>query len=366
MFFSLLNQIAVNLNPCRSIRTRLGWVLGATVFALCLFAGLIIGRTSSIQLEANVGHSFAELAYQMTDKLDRGMFERYRDIQILSTLDPIRNPNAPLSQRRELLQKLQSTYSDYAWIGLTDQQGNVLASTGKLLEGKNVNSRPWFKQAQTAPYVGDVHEAILLSKLLLNPTGEPLRFVDISIPITDIQGNYQGVLGAHLSWKWAQEVKESLLRSLGQLRQVEMFILNQKGEVLLAPPGYSLQKGSLASQPSVQAALKKQNSYLVENWSNGKAYITGFNHSQGYRDYRGLGWLVLVRQPVNIAFAPVWTLQHQIKLWSVAGGMLFAVIGWLIASWIVNPILAIAAAADQIRRGNTSVKLPVLTVLKRK
>lgn len=357
----ILNQVATNLNPCRSIKTRLGWVLGATVFALSMFAGLIIAQTSSIQLEADVGQSFAELAYQMTDKLDRGIFERYHDIQILSTLEPIRNPNIPIPQKRELLQKLQSTYPDYAWIGLSDQQGKVVVATGKLLEGENVASRPWFKIAKNAPYMGDVHEAILLAKLLPNLTKEPLRFVDISVPITDTQGNYQGVLGAHLSWAWAQEVQESLLHSLWKRRQVEMFILNKKGEILLAPSKFPLSKVALANQPSVQAAMKGQkNSYSVEKWSDGKVYITGFSQSQGYRDYRGLGWLVLVRQTQKVAFVPIETLQHQLVFLSAIGGIILAGIGWLITGWIVSPILAIASAAEQIRQGNNTVKLPRL------
>ncbi len=357
MISSFLNQVATNFNPCRSIKTRLGWVLGITVFSFSMFAGLIIAQTSSIQLESDVGQSFTELAHQMTDKLDRGLFERYLNIQILSTLEPLRNSNIPISQKREVLQKLQSSYPAYAWIGLTDQQGKVLASTGQLLEGKDISSRPWFQQAQNSPYIGDVHEAVLLAKLLPNSTGEPLRFIDISVPITDTQGNYQGVLGAHLSWTWAQEVQESLLHTSWKRRQIETFILNQKGEVLLAPSKFDLTK-KIATQPSVKAALKGQNNYSVDKWSDGKDYITGFNRSQGYRDYRGLGWLVLVRQPISVAFAPIQMLEHHLMLWSTGIGVLLAGVGWLITSWIVSPILAIASAADQIRRGNTTVTLP--------
>lgn len=357
MISSLINQVAIHLNPRRSIKTRLGWVFGITVFGFSMLAGLMIAQTSSNQLEVNVGNSFAELAYQMTDKLDRGIFDRYLDIQIFATLEPLRNPDFPIHQKRELLQKLQSSYPAYAWIGLTNPQGKVVASTGQLLEGKDVSSRPWFKQAKTAPYLGDVHEGMLLENLLPNLTGEPLQFVDISVPITDTRGKYQGVLGAHLSWTWAKEVQESMSNILEQRQPVELFILNHKGDILLAPPNYPLTK-KILTQPSVQTALKGQNNYLVENWLDGKAYITGFSHSQGYGEYRGLGWIVLVRQPINIAFAPIQRLQHNLILWSVAAGILLAGIGWLITGGIISPILAIASAAEQIRRGNTNIQLP--------
>ncbi|WNN89287.1 cache domain-containing protein [Gloeocapsopsis dulcis] len=187
-------DLAASLNPHRSLKARFGLAIGIIAFVLSISASLIVGYAASEQIKVNVGQSLAELAYQMTDKLDRGMFERYRDLQIVSTLHVIRNPNSNLLEQRTLLEKLQSTYPNYAWIGLTDNQGIVQVSTGKLLEGISVAQRPWFIGGQQAPYVGDVHEALKLAKLLPNPSKEPLRFVDVAVPVVDLQGNPRGVL----------------------------------------------------------------------------------------------------------------------------------------------------------------------------
>lgn len=165
----LLGSWASHLNPSRSLRTRLGIAIAGTALILSILASLIVGHTASEQVKVNVGQSLAELAYQMTDKLDRGMFERYRDLQIISTLNALRSPSTPISEQRNLLEKLQSTYINYAWIGFTDSRGVVRASTKKLLEGKNVGARPWFIAGQKAASVGDVHEAVKLAKLLPNP-----------------------------------------------------------------------------------------------------------------------------------------------------------------------------------------------------
>ncbi len=350
-----LASVASAINPWRSLKARLGLAIGGSTFALSLLAGLAIGHTVKIREEASIGHSLAKLAYQMADKLDRGMFERYRDIQILSSLDPVRTAGDPSGTRRALLEKLQATYPDYAWIGLTNAQGRVLASTGALLEGQNVSKRPWFSGAQVGPYVGDVHEAKLLAKLLPNPSQEPLRFVDVAVPVTNAQGRFAGVLGAHLSWTWAREIQRSLLGPSEQQSQVEVLVLNQAGQVLLGAP--ELQPGKLTS---FQAALASQNSYRVEVWPDGQAYLTGFARSRGYRNYPGLGWTVLVRQPTQIAFAPVRALQLQIFTGTVGLGILFAGLGWLLAGRLADPMLVIAAAADRIRQGQTEVKIPRL------
>lgn len=39
-------------------------------------------------------------------------------------------------------------------------------------------------------FIGDVHEAVLLAKLLPNPTGEEMNFVGISMPIRDETGHF--------------------------------------------------------------------------------------------------------------------------------------------------------------------------------
>ncbi|HEY9632723.1 MAG TPA: sensor histidine kinase [Coleofasciculaceae cyanobacterium] len=353
-----IRRKASHFNPRYRLQAQLGLGIATLALFLSTLTSLAIGYNTTIQIQAERGQSLAELSHNLTELLDRSMFERYREIQIVTTLETIRNPNTPLSEKRSLIEKLQSTYPDYAWIGLTDFQGYVIASTNRILEGKDVSSRPWFKGAQAAPYVGDVHEAILLAKLLPNPTTEPLRFVDVAAPVTDSQGKLQGVLGVHLSWVWAKKVQDSLLQPVQKRSQVEVLILDQDGTVLLGPPKLQSRKLALVS---IQATRTQGTGYQVENWSDGNAYLTGFARTKGLGDYPGLGWMVLVRQPTAIAFAPAKQLQQQVFLWGLMLGVLFASLGWLIIERITRPLMAIAAVADRIRLGDTQVKIPVQT-----
>ena len=47
---------------------------------------------------------------------------------------------------RRALERVQQTFSDFAWIGFADVDGKVVASTGGLLQGNSVAQRPWFKE----------------------------------------------------------------------------------------------------------------------------------------------------------------------------------------------------------------------------
>jgi signal transduction histidine kinase len=354
----LLDRVAKRFDPRQSLRARLGLTICSIALVMAIMASITVSATASDRVKTDAGIALEQLAYQVSDKLDRGMFERYREIQNLTELDLLSNPNSPRSQKRSLLDRLQSTYPTYSWIGLTDATGKVLVSTGKLLENLSVARRPWFQNARTQAAVGDVHEAMLLAKLLPNPTNEPLRFIDISAPVTNSAGQYAGVLGAHLSWTWAKEIRDSLLQPLQNRSQVEVFIFSASGKVLLAP--IELQE-RIPSLPSLQTLQQQGNGYALETWSDGDLYLTGFARSTGYRNYPGLGWTVVVRQQADLALASVRTLQRQIFTQDLTLGILFAIAGWFIMRRLTYPLLAIATAADRLRQGNANTELPLIT-----
>lgn len=355
---NLICRKVAHLNPRRSLSTQIGLGIALLALIFSTLTSLAIGENTGQQLEMDRGQSLAELSSLLSELLDRSMFERYRETQIVTTLESIRNPNTPISEKRRILEKLQSTYPDYAWIGLANPTGHVIASTNSILEGQDVSARPWFQKAPVHPYVGDVHEAVLLAKLLPNPTGEPLRFVDVAAAVTDENGTFQGVLGAHLSWDWAKKVEKALLQPLSKHSQLEVLILSQDGTVLLGPP-------SLAFQPltlnSLQASPSQSPSYHVETWPDRITYLTGVTRTKGHGDYPGLGWRVLVRQPIAIAFAPARQLQRQIFWWGLIVGVLFASMSWIFVERITRPLLALAAVAECIRRGEPNVKIQVLS-----
>lgn len=343
----------------QSLKIRLGLAFGITTLLLAIVLATVVGQVSQAHLKQNQGQFLAELAYQMADKLDRSMFERYRDIQILSTLNEFRNPQASIDRQRELLEKLQSTFTDYAWLGFIKQSGIIQAATGGLLEGQDGSKRPVFINAQSKPWVGDVHDAVLLAKLLPNPTGEPIQLVDVSAPVMDADNQQIGVLAAHLSWQWARGIEHSLLQPLQDRSQVEVFIVGQNSSILLSPKHVTEAPATLQLS-SLQAAQAGQAGYQIESWFDSRNFLTGYAQSQGYLQYPGLGWTVLVRQPTAYAFAPARLLQYQILAWGVGLGIVFSGLGWLIANRVTRPILSIAAATDRFRRGDRTLHLPEL------
>jgi len=315
--------------------------------ALSVLLVTVIERRNIEQVKSNIGHSLAELALQTSDKLERGMYERYREVRLMAQRRGLR-PETPLKRRRETLSQLQDSYGYYSWIGVAGLDGKVQVAAKGLLEGADVSRRPWFGRALKGVHAGDVHEAVLLAKFLPQQQ-EPWRFVDVAFTVPDDAGRADGVLGVHLSWQWARDVERSVIAPIAARRQVEALIVDAKGVVLLGPEGWQGKTLSLDSLKSAQA--QKEDGYLVEKWPDGVSYLVGFARGHGYAEYPGLGWTVLVRQTVDDAYAPVRRLSE----YGLTAGILLAglcsIAGVLVARRITRPLDELARSARGIREG---------------
>jgi len=315
----------------------LAFTLLSIVLTLVLTA--VIERKATEQVKSAIGHGLAELATQTSDKLERGMFERYREVGLIAQRHDI-GAGMPLAQRRAALERVQASYGYYSWIGLAGIDGRVQVSAKGMLEGVDVSARPWFRNALEGSHVGDVHEALLLAALLPRQA-EPWRFVDVAFPYLDARGATVGVLGAHLSWQWARDVERSVMAGVGAGGRTEALIMDAGGRVLLGPPGMA---GRRLSLPSLaQARASKEGGYLVEGWPDGRSYLVGYARGRGYADYPGLGWTVLVRQDVVDAYAPVRRLREYGLIAGVLLAALFSLAGVLVARRITRPLGELAA-----------------------
>ncbi|HWR29517.1 MAG TPA: sensor domain-containing diguanylate cyclase [Negativicutes bacterium] len=316
-----------------------------------LAAGLstIIGWRSGEDFKQQVGDSLAETAHLMSSRLDQYMWGRRIEVRMLGELSEFKSgKNAVEAQR--VLELLRTKAPSFSWIGVTDQEGRVWAATDRILVGQSIAQRPVYTEGMKGEFIGDVHDAVLLATLLPNPDGEPVKFVDISLPVTDSAGQPTGVLAAHLSWKWAEQLEESMFQPMQERRQGEIFVISsQDYSVLLGPKKLMGKKLELES---IRRAQNGQTGWVQEEWPDQGAFITGFDRSDGYLDYPGLGWIVLVRQPLAVAHAASNRLQWFI--WLAAGlfAVIFAGVGGLLFRAVTQPIAEIAKTADRLRFGS--------------
>lgn len=331
----------------QSLRSRFALLIALLVGALSWLLGSLIGHDASARIREEVGRDLAEVSAQMIDRLDRDMASRAAYLQVLGGLRALREPD-DIGEIRLLLDRLQQQIPSIAWIGFTDATGQVQASSDGVLEGASIAQRPVYLEGRQGLFIGDVHEAVLLAKLLPNPSGEAMKFVDISLPVRNDLGQLSGVLASHLSWGWAEEVRLALLEPIQERRQVEFLVLGKDHSVLLGPKAMI---GQVLALPALREQQGRDSYWAVQDWPDGQAYLTGFAHSQGYEDYAGLGWIVVARQALDQAYAPARETRRNILLWGSGLALLFAILGWALTGYFTRPLRQIARAADRLSAG---------------
>ncbi|WP_307283893.1 diguanylate cyclase domain-containing protein [Bacillus sp. SORGH_AS_0510] len=337
------------------LRTYMALMFAIGIIALAAILSYTIGHQASDKIEKEIGNTLSTTAYQMADKLDFFMWSRAGEIDIVSQLKDIQEPTDK-EKVHQLLDQLQISFPVFSWVGLTDDKGKVVASTKGILENVDISKRPVFLEGSKGRFVGDVHEAVLLAKLLPNPSGEPLQFVDISRPVVGEDGKQVGVLAAHLSWDWSRQVQQEILKPLkDKMNAAEVFVISKNDQVVLLGPKPMI--GKRLPLDSIKQAQKGQNSYQIETWPDGKKYLTGYALGDGYQDYPGLGWSVLVRIPEDTAFATVSDLKKTILKTGALLALVFAILGWFIARYITKPLQRITNAANRLRAGE-KVEIP--------
>lgn len=267
--------------------------------------------------------------------LARRLHQLWAEVDALSRTVDVAQP----AQARADIDFIARLDRRYSWIGVTDVEGRVLASTQGMLEGQSVAQRPWFRRGLNEPAAIDVHEAQLLAKLLPS-SPEPYRFIDFAAPLKRGEGPTAGVIGAHLDWRWVRENLTSL-----QAPGIDTLLLSRDRVVLYGPP-------DLVDKPlavgSALAANRVETAAIDERWPDGQDYLTVVIPTIGHADLPSFGWSLLVRQRMDDALGPTRQLVRTFWLTLGTAALAALVLLFLGALWVTTPLRRLAEAAEGI------------------
>jgi diguanylate cyclase (GGDEF)-like protein len=353
-----------------SLRTQIALVFATLVILLSVLLSFVFGEMLKQRTERDAGAALFMVAENAGKMLAKGLLERAREAEVLALADAVWAKGLNSAEARHMLDRSQAMQPHNVWIGVADAQGTVRSATGDLLVGQSVADRAWFKGGLEKVFVGDVHPAKLLEKLLPpSPSGEPHRFVDFAAPIRQ-DNTVVGVLGIHGSWEWTRSVIESLTPSNDTGSAVELFIFDKQGQLIFAPKELAermkLQGEKIpATLPAASAALatgappgKAKLPIAVVRWLDGHQYLTAASALRAQEPANDLGWTVVAREPVEQAFSEA---QHTLRLVLAIGlgsALLASLLAWLAARRLSEDLYALATAARNVQADRLGSELP--------
>lgn len=327
------------------IQIKFSLLIGILSFLVAMGIGKYANDTTTKVMETNSGEALMRIAEETTNILDREMLERYREIQFVSELPQMRDESTPKDVKKQIIQKVRDSYNHHEWIGYALADGTVDIGTDGYLEGKNVKARPWHPGGLKGPYIGDVHDALLLAKLIPNTSGEAIYFSDVAFPVKNYNEKVIGVLCTHLMWQWTRDV----VRDVAKKNNVEIFLLSKDGLILTGPDKTERQKISDLSKEMAEILKQTTSTYKVAQWNNAEKYLSAYAMSKGYNEYKGFGWKVIVRKNVNDAFKASNDLSANILIVSIIIGLLGGLLGILFASKISSPLSRLVNIVNDLK-----------------
>lgn len=310
--------------------------------ALGVLAGMVLRQT----LLTQSGERLAVAAGAVAEKLDRTLFERYGDIQVLArTAAHVgRDPTALTA----FLHEYQETYTFYDWLAVANAQGRIIAATDPASIGQLVASAAWFQAARitTTARVWDVGRP---------PAASASPVVMFSMPVLGADGSFLGAVASHVPLSRLEDIVSetvvALLAQQGTTGRIEYHLLRADGELLA--DSLLRQEGrvnlfSLGLRSARLAAEGPAGFVEEDHLRRGIRVVTGYARTKGFERFPGVGWLVLVRMDRDDLLAPVAELEERLALLGVAG--LLPALGLLL--WIAHRLerergRAVAAEASE-------------------
>ena len=349
-----------------SLRMQIALVFGTLVVGLSVLLSLGFGELLKHRIQRDAGNSLQVVAENAGKLLALGLMQRSLEAEVMASAEVVWSKGLDSAEAQHMLARSQAMQPTNVWIGVADAQGVVRNATNGLLVGQSVAQRPWFQHGLQGVHVGDVHAAQLLESLLPpTATGGPHRFVDFAAPIR-IGPTTVGVFAIHGSWQWTREVLESLTPASSDESALELFIFDRQGTLIFAPGGRT--EVMRAAGQRLPEGIQINNNRdgggstqtTVARWQDGKRYLTAATQLQPRNAASDLGWRIVARQPVELAFAEADdTVQLALAI-GLAAALLASALAWLAARRLSVDLYALADAASGVEAGRPGSDIPAM------
>lgn len=300
------SQLRAQLKRWREIALPVALLMS---LGIAIAVGLYALTALRAMLVRDRGADVAVMAAVVADRIDRLLFERFTEIQMLAENAVIR-AGSPVEKARAL-RRYKELYRYYGWLGVADANGRIIAATDTA-RGRDVSQKDWFLAVRQT---GRVHigEAQPSSEL----GGQTAVF--FSAPVRGPRGEFRGVVTSRV----LLDGLRVLVEQGGTLRYkrgapYDWLVLDRRGVIINDSNrdglmALNLREKGLPSAVQASATEPGVPGFLEEVHVRRQVpVVTGYVRTQGYRNFAGLAWTVLVRLDRNHVYAPVdrlvWTV----------------------------------------------------------
>jgi|GEM_PF-5341386 len=266
--------------------------LAATVVTVGLLVFCIVLVLLQQALIRRSGETLANAAANTAGRLDRVLFERMGDAQMMS-----RDFSGRTHDRSYLsayLGWMNQAYPIYQWLAVLDSKGTVIATTVGEWQGQNRSSAEWFQRAS-------ISSQVTMLEVQPYPETKGEMAIGFASTIRGSDGQVQGFVASFVTLRVLEESyleMSKVVQWLGDVNvPVEYIVVSRDGLALIDSAYHQEGHVNLSALPSIKRLWETEGwGFVSEHAFRDRAeFITGYARTRGYREAANPEWGVLVR-----------------------------------------------------------------------
>ncbi len=378
------------------------------IIALTWAVGYLALSHSKNALQKAIGENTVMFAEETLDKIDRTIYNRIEEMQAFAKdtvlqrlilqsnqeVDVIENPQAYIDEKdkewravpketitpfmhklidnelsEELREKIEFyeekyDYRIYGEIFITNKYGANAAQTGKTNIYYQADEEWWQAAKRDGLYVRDV----------AYDESADVYSIDIGVRVNDEKGNFLGVIKAVLN------IRETI-NILKELDAEEK--INHEWHTANEHKSHELMHFELINKNGMLIVSTKKTGHKVFEYIDEDMFLrikdeTGINyfiqpgdrpgereelvshaHSQGYKEFKSLGWILLSEYKTKEIFAPVTELRGLILIVCMTITSLGLLLSFIISITITKSIKKLHDATNKIGKGELNTEIDI-------
>ena len=239
-------------------------------------------------------------------------------------------------------------------IFITNKYGANIAQTGKTSDYYQADEDWWQNIKRDGLYVEDVSYD--------ESTG--FYSIAIGILVDDEKGNFLGVMNIVYNIDdITSRINEMDLQDSnfsGHSRDDMGFkLLTKDGKIIFASEKFEFLEN--VTDELMSHFAEKNNSYFIgENLRNrDEEKLYAYAHSEGYKDYKGNGWILVIEHKTEELFTPISAFTNTIIIVIIIITIFSILFSVFISRSISKPIIQLSETACKIGEGNLDTKIEI-------
>ena len=322
---------------------------------IILASGIVISYlvyTSNVSTSENIiKDKLRNQVLHTLEEIDRILFERYADIKVLASDHIISSRNSTPRQITERLIEYKNNYKIYASLSLFNLDRIRMADTDGANIGKQHSfSEYWKGIAQGKEIVVEISQSESLNQVVFH-------FASL---VKDKNRIPFGVVVSRVPLENLYDIIKHPTDIYDVKRDFKIDLVDKEGFILFS--NYN-KKGMLKESTHHWDEVK---SYIVKGVKSGdikyinlqgEAEILFFAKEQGYLDFKGKDWILIMEVPAKVAFASAAKLRNEVIIVSAIIGFFAIAIVFFFSRHVSETISKISAATDDVAKGKMDIKI---------